>query len=503
MKLGKILKKSFHQSYLVVCLCLGIIIGMILGVIFRVNYFGSPAWLIVVILLAIWGYLRPKSIFLVIMMMVGMILAFFRLATELSGEDYVQNFWGQNITVSGRVKDDPNVDGEEMSLVLTDLSFGDSGNKVSGSIYIKISENAEISREDLIVLSGELMGGFGAYVGYMYKPVVNKIQKPEPENFVLKIRNWFANRIEGVIAEPQVRLGLSYLLGMKSNLPEELSENLRVVGLTHIVVASGAHLSILVEIARKFFGRISRFAGFLFSILFILFFMAMVGFTASILRAGIMSILTILAWFIGRKIEPWRLILLVVAGTLMINPMFLTDVGWLLSFASFAGIMILGPRIVEFFWRAKKSGFVAQTIITTISATIMTLPITLYYYGAISLISVVANLLILPTLPYAMGLTFLTGVVAGVPILETIVGFLATKLLDLHIFLVGCFSTMESLLVEIEPYNAKVFWLYVLILVPFLIGLLRRKMLKFGKRIILESLCQDIVNGQLQNDRKP
>ena len=111
--------------------------------------------------------------------------------------------------------------------------------------------------------------------------------------------------------------------------------------------------------------------------------------------------------------------------------------------------------------------------------------------------------MILPTLPYAMGLTFLTGVVAGVPILETIVGFLATKLLDLHIFLVGCFSTMESLLVEIEPYNAKVFWLYILILAPFLIGLLRRKMLKFGKRIILESLCQDIVNGQLQNDRKP
>ena len=187
----------------------------------------------------------------------------------------------------------------------------------------------------------------------------------------------------------------------------------------------------------------------------------------------------------------------------MINPMFLTDVGWLLSFASFAGIMILGPRIVKFFWGAKKPGFVVQTIITTISATIMTLPITLYYYGAISLISVVANLLILPTLPYAMGLTFLTGLVTGVPILEIIVGFLATKLLDLHIFLVGCFSTMESLLVEIEPYNAKVFWLYILILAPFLIGLLRRKMLKFGKRIILESLCQDIVNGQLQNDRKP
>ena len=95
--------------------------------------------------------------------------------------------------------------------------------------------------------------------------------------------------------------------------------------------------------------------------------------------------------------------------------------------------MVLGPRLSKFFYGEKKPGFIAEIIITTISATLMTLPIVLYFYGTISLISVVANLLILPTLGYAMGLIFLTGVVAGIPVIEMIVAWLGTRLLDFHI----------------------------------------------------------------------
>ena len=131
-----------------------------------------------------------------------------------------------------------------------------------------------------------------------------------------------------------------------------------------------------------------------------------------------------------------------------------------------------------FFYGEKKPGFVAEVIITTVAATIMTLPIILYFYGTVSLISVIANLLILPTLPYAMGLVFLAGVVSGIPIAETIVGFVATKLLDFHIMIVEFFGGMKSFLIEIEPYQAWVFLIYLLIFVPLIIGLIRRKIVK-------------------------
>lgn len=196
------------------------------------------------------------------------------------------------------------------------------------------------------------------------------------------------------------------------------------------------------------------------------------------MRAGIMTILTLMAWYVGRRFEPWRMILIVAAGTLLVNPMFVINLGWLLSFASFAGIMVLGPRLTRFFYGAKKPGFVAEVVITTVAATLMTLPIILYYYGTVSLISVVANLLILPTLPYAMGLVFLSGVVAGVPVLEIVMGFVATKLLDYHIAVVEFFGGMKSFLIEIESYQVWVFGGYLLILVPILIGLIKQKMVK-------------------------
>ncbi len=291
-------------------------------------------------------------------------------------------------------------------------------------------------------------------------------------------RDWFSERVRTEIPEPEVNLGLSYLLGMKSGLTKELSENLKTVGLTHIVVASGAHLAILVEVCRKVFGRVSRFAGVMFSGVFIVLFMAMVGWTPSILRAGIMSIMTLITWYVGRKMAPWRIILMTMAMTLLINMDFIVDLGWLLSFASYAGIMILGPSLTRFFYGARKPGFVAATVLTTIAATLMTMPITLYYFGQISLVNVVANLLILPTLPYAMGLVFAAGMFCGVPVIGAVMGFLAAKLMDFHIFVVETFASFPQFLVKVEEGQWGVLLLYVVILMPFVIGLIWKKVVK-------------------------
>ena len=303
----------------------------------------------------------------------------------------------------------------------------------------------------------------------------------ETEGWVISTRDWFAERIEGAIPEPEVRLGLSYLLGMKSGLPKDLKENLRAVGLTHIVVASGAHLAILVEVARKIFGRLSRTFGLICSMVFVVFFMGMVGWTPSIMRAGVMAILTLASWYVGRKIAAWRLILMVAALTLMLNPMFVTELGWLLSFASFTGIMMLGPGLTRFFYGERKPGFVGATVLTTVAATLMTLPIILYYFGAVSLISVVANLLILPTLSVAMGLTFMTGVLAGVPLLGEVVAWCAKMVLDFHIAVVEWFGGMRQFLVEITPYQGWVWWIYAAVVGPGVIGLIWRKVVKLGE----------------------
>ena len=459
-------------------MCVGVVVGTVLALVFRISFFVAQLWVWVAVGIMAIGYFWPKVFWLIAAVVAGMILAFYRSSQELNGEDYIRQFYNQTVMVSGRIDGDPETDESGTKIKLMDLKFGEEGVAVSGGLYVSEYRNEELARGDNVVLKGKLTEGFGTYVGYMYKPNIEKILKPEPGDWVLGVRNWFAERVASLVPEPQVKLGLSYLLGMKAGLPDDLDENLRTVGLVHIVVASGAHLSILIEIARKIFGKLSRFAGLLFSVIFVVFFMAMVGWTPSIMRAGVMTILTLLAWYVGRKFAPWRIILIVAAGTLLVNPMFIINLGWLLSFASFAGIMILGPRLTKFFYGEKKPGFVAEVVITTLAATLMTLPIILYYYGMVSLISVIANLLILPTLPYVMGLVFLTGAVAGVPLVETVAGFMATKILDFHIMVVEFFGGMKSFLIEIEPYQAWVFGIYLVIFAPLVIGLIRRKMVK-------------------------
>ena len=294
---------------------------------------------------------------MIIALIAGMIMAFFRVSAELKSENYIRQFYSQTVLVSGVIDGDPEIDESGTKLKLKNLEFGENY-RINGSLYISVPKNEELARGDLIELSGKLSEGFGTYVGYMYRPKIVSWNRPEPGDLVLKVRNWFSDRIKNLITGPEVSLGLSYLLGMRSGLPEDLNENLRTVGLVHIVVASGAHLSILVEIARKVFGKLSRFSGLLFSILFIVFFMAMVGWTPSILRAGIMAILNLVAWYVGRKFAAWRIILIVAAFTLMLNPNYLMNLGWLLSFASYGGIMILGPKLSKFFYGESKPGFI-------------------------------------------------------------------------------------------------------------------------------------------------
>lgn len=489
-KMPKILKfitRPIHQSYFFVALAIGIIAGTILALVFRINYFASPLWLIAVGTVLIIVYLKPRATFIVIAIIAGMIVSFFRSTTELVGADYIRQFYDQTITVIGTIDGDPNHDESTTKFKITHLQFGEGGESaksVAGSLYVSTKQNENLHRSDQVTLSGKLLNGFGTYAGYLYQPTVKKISRPDPGDWVLNIRNWFAGKISSQLGEPENSLGLSYLLGMKTGLPDDLSDNLRTVGLVHIVVASGAHLSILVEIARRIFGKISRFSSLLLSTLFILFFMALVGFTPSIMRAGVMSILALTAWYVGRKFAPWRLILIVAATTLIIDPMFIINLGWLLSFASFAGIMILGPRLATFFYGDRQPKFIASIILTTISATLMTLPITLYYFGAISLISVIANLLILPTLPIAMGATFLTGVLSDVPLLNTVTSSLTAKLLDFHIGTVNLFASQKSFLVSIDPYQPWVFAFYIPIIVLLVYGLLRHRKRQNSRQLL-------------------
>ncbi|MBR2709815.1 ComEC/Rec2 family competence protein [Candidatus Saccharibacteria bacterium] len=429
------LARPIHQSYFLVAMSIGIIAGTILALIFHINFFASSIWLTLVALLFVFTYLRPKFVFLTLALIAGFLLAFFRVATVL------QNTSSENISLSSSESFQP-----ESWLTDARDHFAD---RIRSALSVKDSpmgettlpgENAPLSAQDALTKG---------------------TTSPETQD---------------TTPSKESSLGLSYLLGQKSDLDKQVNDELKTIGLVHIVVASGAHLSILVGAVGKIFKKLSRRIHLLFSTLFIILFMALVGFTPSILRAGLMSILALLAGFSGRKIAPWRLILLTAATTLIIDPTFITNLGWLLSFASYTGIMLIGPALTSFFYGGEKPPLLAATLITSLSATLLTLPITLYYFGQFSLLAIPANLLILPTLPAAMGLTFATGLTMLPPI-----AFITQKILSLHLTLIHLLAEQTPFLITTDKYNPAVFLLYLPVLVPFIIGLIRHKVLKLNK----------------------
>lgn len=402
------------------------------------------------------------------------------LSVVFRGENELRGYVGETIEITGRIKSDPDYDGKVLKLKLDQLQtdFIQDLN-IHDMIYITGQIPEEVQRGDRITIRGELEEGFGAYIGTFYRPTVLKISKAEPGSLLLRLRKRFATSVKNVLGEDNTReasLGLAYLLGMRNELDSETLEILSLVGLTHIVVASGTHLGILVGFFKKYFGKVSRFSGLLFSLCFIFIFGEMIGWTASITRAAIVAVLALIGWYYGRKFEPIKIILLAMAITLVINPMNVTDLGWLLSFGSFTGILVLAPELTRFFYGKQKPNPIAEIILATFAATLMCAPILLYFFGNLSLISVIANLLILPTIPVVMGLVFLSGIVGFLPnfflftIAQKAVMFITTAFLKYHLLVMEFFAKRTEFIIQIPSGKTGVFLLYIVILAPFIFG---------------------------------
>lgn len=317
----------------------------------------------------------------------------------------------------------------------------------------------------MVTVSGVAKEGFGSFSLALKQVKLIQVQSPKVEDPVLALRHHFTNQVKTYLPTPESELALGYLLGLKSTLPKTLLLSLQTVGLTHIIVASGANLSILISFARKFFGKISRFTALIFSLSLTLLFIFAVGFTPSMVRAGIVAVLSLFAWYYGRVWRPINLLSLAASITLFINPMYLIDLGWLLSFGAFSGILICAPILVNYFYGpSQKLNLLRSALIETLSATLICLPILVYFSGSFSLLSLLANLCILPTIPPVMALTFLSGLVVALRIPLPLFGFMASLIVKYHLFIINFLGSQKSFLVEIPKNNPFVFLAYFPIL---------------------------------------
>lgn len=403
---------KIHTAWVIALACTCFVGGVAAAFLVRVPWCLGVVGLFFVCI----GVWVQKVYALPIIMCAGIVTGLGLGSAHLGARSVYEQYIGKTVYVEGRIKEDPTTQSGSTSVQLDAVYI--NGDGAAGTIYVNVRGSPHVKRGDIIKVTGEARSGFGTFPISISALKLDSTLRPMPGDMGGIVRDWFADKVRLLINEPQASLGIGFLTGQKSALPEDLSEALKIAGLTHIVVASGYNLTILVRLARRLFLKLSKFLSAVSSGLMIILFMAITGLSPSMTRAGLVSGISLMAWYYGHTLHPFVLLPVAAAITVALHPSYVWgDLGWQLSFAAFAGVMLIAPLLQRYFFGTKEPGVLRQIMGETIAAHAITVPIIALSFGTVSHVAIIANILVVPLVPLAMLLTFICGLwsVASLP----------------------------------------------------------------------------------------
>lgn len=225
------------------------------------------------------------------------------------------------------------------------------------------------------------------------------------------ISNKIEEKIDLLLNETEANLCKGLILGKTQEIEESIKENFRVVNISHILAISGLHVTYIVMLITIISQRIiGKKYGTVFVIVVLIFYMFLVGFTPSIVRACIMGILVNLAFLVHRKNNFWNSLALSLLLILINNPYSILNIGLQLSYLATIGIVSFSRKIrkkIDNFKFLKNNLVIRknnkiQTLVNKIkenlsvmfSAQILILPIMIYNFNIIGTYFIISNLLV-------------------------------------------------------------------------------------------------------------
>lgn len=249
----------------------------------------------------------------------------------------------------------------------------------------------------------------------------------------LKVRNYVDSLYKRCCFMPQEQTVLSALmLGVRTDMSPEILHAYMSTGAMHILAVSGLHVGILYLVLGwcLFFmrGRILSFLKTLIIVVCIWFYAFMTGFSPSIERAAIMFSILAIARQFSMTANIYNTLAATTFISLVINPMDVFDVGFQLSYLAIIGIVYFSD-LCNRWWNPQMLLLSKpwQMLTVSISAQILTLPLTMYYFGQIPIYFLLTNIIAIPVSFFVM--------ILGIIIIP--VAFVSSKLFGVAAFLLG------------------------------------------------------------------
>ncbi|MCC6382212.1 MAG: DNA internalization-related competence protein ComEC/Rec2 [Dehalococcoidia bacterium] len=259
-------------------------------------------------------------------------------------------------------------------------------------------------------------------VGTMFRPQVAVLAEAPlltPSRLVEEGRRRLERSLERSLPEPEASLAAGIGFGQDGGLPDDLYEEFRAAGLAHIVAVSGSNVALLAALAFAAGTPIvGRRRAALPAAVMVGAYVLLAGASPSVVRAGIMAWVYLLAMVTGRQQNALPALGLAAVVMTALHPGAALDVGFQLSFAATAGLVAFGPwvrRGLE--WLVGRLGLAGlvpslgvQAMALALSASLATLPLVWVNFGRVSLAGPIANVVVEPLFVLTLPLVLLTGI---------------------------------------------------------------------------------------------
>lgn len=295
----------------------------------------------------------------------------------------------------------------------------------------------------------------------------------------------FPNKSGGLI--------IAMLTGDKNHIDGELYNAFKKSGTAHLLAVSGMHLSVWIMFLTLILGdKIKRkwYANLLLAVS-VVFIMFIAAFSPSVMRAGIMCLVTILGKHISRESDGLNSLGFASAVMLFYNPYLAVNVGFQLSFLSVLAIFTLAvpfSKSIEDRYCPKIPNEVLQKLFSvavacvaiSLSVTLFTFPVLALSFGGASVVSPLTNLLLMPVSSPIVILSGLNALLHNIPVLSTAISVILNFLCEYSIFVV---EKTSALFFSYLPYSREsfVFWCVIFTIVLAGVLLFMKKRLDLRK----------------------
>lgn len=311
-----------------------------------------------------------------------------------------------------------------------------------------------------------------------YQTEISLIGQEDPNvfyKFIFDIKSNFESAINRLLSEPYSGLLNGILVGSKKSINNDLLQTLILVGISHMVVVSGYHATVLTKIFERLTIHWNKKVAFIVGSIFLFALVIFSGITASVIRAVIMAWLFLLARILGRKGNITKLFVFTCFLMIIQNPLIIIyDFGFQLSALSVLGLIYITPYFEKVFKRFGE--LINITLSATLGAQIMTLPLLVYEFGRLSIISPVINILVVPLTPFIMAFGFLGTFLSFVNFwLGEVIMWPVYLILKYIIWISEVLAKIPYANIEIYIFNK---WYYVLIVYIFIMIVIFNKQIK-------------------------